>query len=527
MTKKNVKRVKKSYSGGQLQEMMQGTNEPTRPALPTAMSRHKGRGINAIYVSDIVRLTGRDDKGRLLSWGVDQPYFYLTIQQREDIARLCTPVFGIVTSRMNRISCTKFNVTAMKKTEDRIAEDLKSKRDVYNELRLSTEVSHLMIKSRVVAEVRQYLPDLLPDLSNFDAALLRWRRRIQNTKAETGERIRDWLMKPNTDVTWEEHIKKVMWDELVHGCAAIYKQWQGDHVENFDTLPGGTVFKFRSPHFSTFSGYVQVVVGFEPQIFFSREMMTLDYLPTSSRSYSLIPLEALINKVAESLLFDRLMAERADGTRPPEKLIIVTDNSNPFAEIDNEESIPLDADQQRALETKINEPRKNAIMTFSGNHAEVVDLSISNTMEMQNKRQKDVREEVALVFNASNVEVNLTGSDSTSGRETSETQQEVSQGKGILPHLITIEKKYTMEILQYSRWGCGFQIEFDRSKSEKEEVELDIMKQVSGELTVNELRESKNKPIFNDPKYNLPKGDAGQALQPDGTARQPFFTKPL
>ncbi|NCN22597.1 hypothetical protein GW934_03865, partial [Candidatus Falkowbacteria bacterium] len=160
----------------------------------------------------------------------------------------------------------------------------------------------------------------------------------------------------------------------------------------------------------------------------------MDYLPVSSRNYGMIPLEALIKKVTESLLFDNMMANQADGTKPPEKMVIVTEQ-NPFGSLDGDDAkdIPLDVDEQKRIEQKLSQPIKNGVMTFSGNHVEVVDLTRSDSMGNQMQRQKDIREEVALVFNATNMEVNLSGSDNTSGRSTSQAQMEIEQGKGIAP----------------------------------------------------------------------------------------------
>ena len=168
-------------------------------------------------------------------------------------------------------------------------------------------------------------------------------------------------------------------------------------------------------------------------------------------------------------------------------MIIVADNS-PFGDLKNEFKVPVSEDEQKRLETKVNQPKKNSIMTFSGNTVQVVDLSRENTMQFQNERQKDVRSEVAMVFQATDLEVNLGGGDNTSGRNTAEMQMELMQSKGVLPIVSIIQNMLTREILPY-RYGPGWLFEFETGKTEKEDIEIITLKTQTGIYSVNELRE--------------------------------------
>jgi hypothetical protein len=324
-------------------------------------------------------------------------------------------------------------------------------------------------------------------------------------------------------LTWSNFAKKWTHSFLIHGATAIYKQLVNGKLTNFDTLPGGTVYKIKSPYFSGVSGYVQAVPGYiEPKIYFSDEISYSEYLPISTRNHGMIPLEALIKKVAEGLLFDDKMARESDGTIPPQKLIIITSN-NPFGSMDETEKhdIPLDPVEQKRIEEKIKEPIKNGIVTFFGNNIEVVDLSRADTMGVQMQRQKDIREEVAYVFNATNMEVNLTGSDDTSGRSTSEAQSEIEQGKGIAPIAVELASEVKTGILPL-RYGYGLEFEFELGKNEKEEKELDVLMLQTGEMTKNEIREKYGKPTFGE-EYDKPDGapEAGQSEM------NPIFTRSL
>ena len=489
---------------------------------PDIYSDKQKRGITVLNTTQLVGWTGRDEQDRLQTVTGETPLFYLTLSQREEIFRLSAPIFGVVTSRMNRISSIDFTIEPTKNDEDKIADNLKNLHSLYKEYSKTTDLKFIVVKSQIVNRIKEVLIDILPDLSNFNQSLLRWRKRIMQGNSDLGNEIQAWLQQPSLGTSWTDWIKKVVFDLMIHGCVANYKQMERNKVENFDTLPGGTVYKIRNTSFGGAEAYLQAVFGFEYQLFFSDELSYRQYAPTSSHSYSFIPLEALINKIAEDMLYDRLMADQADGTKPPEKLIIITDNKNPFGDFDNNDVLPSNPDEQKRIESKVNEPRKGSIMTFSGNDAKIIDLSRENTMALQNQRQKDIRETVAMVFNMSNMEINLTGSDDTSGRNTSEAQAEIERGKGIMPILGTIESIINRDILPY-RYGFGYQLKYQSMKDDVKERQLDAIKLNDGELTVNELREKYNLPIFDGDEFNKPKG----TQVPMGTELSPLFTRPI
>lgn len=479
------------------------------------------RGIQIYNTSQLISQTGRNQRGELVSWGFQQPLFFLSVFQRIDIVKLCSPIFGLVTSRMQRISGLEFNIKPIRKEEDRIALELKNMKSVYMERKGMLDIESIVLKGRIVQNIRVHLPEVMPDLSNFDGAMLRWKRKIRQSASDYGNEVKDWMMEPNHGVTWQEYMKKYVFDLMTHGAASVYKQSQKNKLENFDVLPGGTVYRMKNPYFSGVDAYVQIIPGIQPQIFYSNEMMYTDYLPISAQNYGMIPLEALINNVAEKMLFDKKMADQADGTKPPEKLIIITKNLGTMGDFDNPDEIPLDKREQKRIEGKLNQPQKRGIITMSGNDAHIVDLTGENTMDLQTRRSKDIREEVALVYNMSNLEINLTGSGDTSGRATSEQQAIMDQGKGIIPILKMIENKHTKEIIPF-RFGPGYMMEFVRSKNEREELQLDLMRQQTGEETVNELRERKNLERFEGEEFDKPKGSAtGQV----GDELNPLFTK--
>lgn len=485
----------------------------------------KRRGYNVYTATQLMGITGEDKDGRRISGKFEQPIFYLSVEERLSIFRLCAPVHSVVSSRMNAISSIEFKVVCEKEREDEISDELRDLRKIYQEFSAVPELKYIVASRQIREQIIQRLPDVLPDLSNFDSSLSRYIKKIRKRNVDEADKVQDWLMNPNQEDRFGDFIKKMVFDYMIHGAVGIYKEKMGSVVENIYVLPGGTIVPLKDKYAGGTSAYVQVMTGEQPQIYYDDEISYINYLPTSERSFGLIPLEALINKVTESLLFDKLMADQADGTKLPEKMIIVTDNS-PFGDIDKAEQVPIDIDEQARIESKINQPKKGALMTFSGNGVTVVDLSRENTMSFQHERQKDIRAEVAMVFNATNMEMNLSGSDNTSGRSTSEVQMEIMQARGTKPIIDCILQQFNRDILPF-RFGSGFTLVCEAERTEEDRLKLLQLKMQTGIYSINEIRKDENIDPFEGEEFDKPAG-AGQPVgQPDGSEMNPLNMKQM
>lgn len=477
--------------------------------------REKGRGLQVYTLSSLLGISGKNERQDYNTVYSDVPYFYLTPEDRVRISQLCTPVLGVVTSRMQRISGTNWVVNSDRKEEDRIYEHLRNIYQVYKEYEGQTDLKYVIARVKLRKVLSEKLRGILPDLSNFEQCLIRWRKELNMQSVDRCDEIWEWLQEPNGNTNWNDLVKQYVYDLMIHGTTAIYKEVQSNKVENIYVLPGGTVIPARTKYVSSQSAFFQIVAGEEPQIFYPNELSFSQYIPISARSYGLVPLEALINKVSESLMFDRLMAEQADGSKYPEKMVIINDVS-PFGSIDKEMAIPVDIDEQQRVDKKLKQKVEGGVMTFTGNNATVVDLSRENTMQIQMQRQKDIRESVAMVFNMSNMEINLTGSENVSGRSTAESQQEIEQGKGVIPILALIESKFNRDILPF-RYGYGYSLNAEMAEDEQKKIEIERMKLQSGKYSVNEIRRNDNLNPFEGEQYELPQGSqsdmAGQTEQ--------------
>jgi hypothetical protein len=489
--------------------------------LATTKEELSKRGLAVYTVSDVVGITGRTKDGRTVSGLAEVPLFGLSIFDRIAIAQKCDAVFGVVTGRMQRIAGLEWSVVRECKMEDRLELWLKQCKQIFDEYANAQEVRYRMIRYQMMRNILTRLPDCLPDLSNFNQALLRWKKRIEFQNDDATTEIEDWLHQPNAQDDFSDFIKKRVDSDLVHGGSALYKQYIDGKLENLYVLPGGTVIPLKSRYVGPQKMFAQVVPGMDPKIYYQDEIVWSSYMPSAGISYGYIPLEALVNKVAETLFFDQHAAETADGTKPPEKIAVFGGEKNPFGGLNDTENIeiPLAREEESRLELLLNEPRKGALRVLTGyGTPAILDLSKSEIFAAQSDRQRFIRESVAFVYNATNMEVNLTGSDDTSGRSTSEAQAQIEKEKGIYPIVKDIENDLNFQILPL-RFGSGYVFQYKSGLSDKEQAELDQAMMTTGTWSVNEVR-IKRGDEPGGPEYD--KIGQGQTQPPDGSSSSPF-----
>lgn len=447
------------------------------------------RGLNVFTLSELRGLTGMTKRGEFVTGQIQQPLFTLSPEERAGIMQASSYVQAVVSSRMNRISSLEWDIVHKKDLEDQVYYQFKDLKQIYDEFGDENNLKHLLLRYRIRVVLQREFPDLKDDLSNFRTVMLRYRKRFDRKTGDRKHEIKDWLEEPNQEDDFSDWVKKWVEALMIHGASSIYKDYMNERtLENFYVLPGGTVYPLRGVHVGSFVGYAQVVVGYMPKIYFQDEMTFTNYLPSAARSYGYVPLDALINKISEQILFDQFAAERADGTKEPEKLIVFGDNRSLYGDLTGDISLPMNPDEQKRIEEKINTIRKGAIATLSGvGHPVVEDISKADTFQQQSERQDKLLRDIALVFNMTNMEINLAGGEFTSGKETSETQAEIEEGKGTQPIIQKIQSILNKRILPF-RFGTDYIFQYKKGLSDFEQVKLDTMKQQSGTYTRNEIR---------------------------------------
>lgn len=494
---------------------------PVAPDNPAAnsvrsggiLSGHLDRGINVQTRGDVMATSGRLLDGTIGIEPIQPPYFSLTPLERDEIAKQNSYVQGILTGRMHRISGIDWAIEPVGRMEADFIDAMRMRYQLYAEFRGSDDLKYKFAAHRQNLVLRENLPDLLPDLSNFKSALRRWRMKYQSAVRSSAAEVEDWINQANDQVDFEEFQKKWVYDLMIHGASSIYWDVESPMInQTFYMLPGGTVSQIRNPYAGPGVAWVQMVPGFETKIYYENEMVYDTYIPISSRTYGLVPLDALVNKVAESLMFDKQAAERADGTRPPEKAVIFGESSPipGFGKETESMQIPLPVDQIRQLEQKFNVERQNAIAVISGvGTPQILDLSRADTFAAQNERQTRLLKDIALVFNVSNNEINETGSEGTSGRSVSESLERIDKEKGIGPILRIINRTMTNKILP-RRFGDAWIFKHNAGMSEVEQVELETKKLNSGSYSVNEIREERGDDPYQGDEYDKPQGSQAQ-----------------
>ncbi len=477
--------------------------------LPDNLNRNlrNARGINVFTTSELRGITGRTKSNELIRGEMQYYLFGLSPIERINIMQSSAYIQAIISSRMNRISSLEWDMVPKHEMEDKNVENLKNIKQIFSEMDNPGDLKHLMTRLKIYNILQKEMPELKQDLSNFDTSLIRYKKRIDQIESRSKQEIVDW-------------IKKFVGSFLLHGAAAVYKDYINNKLDNFYVLPGGTVYPLRGVAVGAPVSYVQIIHEDFPKMYFKDEITFANYIPSSERSHGYVPLDSLVFKVSEQLLFDQFAAERADGTKEPEKLIVFGDNKSLFnADLTGEVSLPMDKEEQRRIEEKLNTIRKGAIATISGIGTPVVtDISKADTFAAQSDRQDKLLRDSALVFNMTNMEVNLAGGQFTSGKETSETQGEIEEGKGTRPIIQKIQTIINKDILMY-RFGSYFEFQYKKGMTELEQVELDSRKMQSGSYTPNEVRLQRGAdPIISEGNDQLPQTQQ----QPDGSQSNPL-----
>lgn len=479
------------------------------------MADVNGRGIDIYNISELQGVSGRGESGSIINGTVQRPLFSLSIADRIEMFKRCTPLQGVVTSRAKRVSALNWKVVKVDKNYKRQIEEIKELKEIYDEQE-STDIRSATARFQMGKKIKLILPEVKNDMSNFDSALRRYKKRTERKNEDKCTEIENWLKNPSMGVKFPDLLHALVIDLMIHGNFSLYKEKNEQLIDNFYLLTGGTIFPYRQMYVGGPEIYFQIIPSMEPKAYYAEEISYVKYVAVSWMNMGEVPLEALINKIAETILFDKRAAGQADGTRPPEKAVAFGKSPSPMGGLtDDMFELPMQKDEQKRIETKLNEAKKEAIITLTGvGHPAVIDLSKSDTFSAQQQRQDKILRDIALIFNMTNMEINLAGGEFTSGKETSDVQKEIEQEKGIGPIIGMIERTINDDILPY-RFGYGYEFQFDIGLSEQEQVELEQSKMGTGTYTINELREARGDDVFPEDEYNRPK--EGSAPMEEGT----------
>ncbi len=453
----------------------------------------KPRGIDRPINWGYIGMTGRDFQGNVVSEDLAYPRFLLLPEQRLEIYKKQSAVFSVISNRAGKIGGLEFKVVTKRADEDRQIQYMrmaKQIRDEYLAYDGDDFLTYRMSAKALEMELHKQLPTLLPDLSNFDRALIRWRTMSSIRSSVSTSEIEDRLAKPNKKEGWEDFIKKYVVDFLLHGSAALFKKFESHLVESLHILPGGTVYPVSHPTVNNDDTYIQFVVGIEPQVMTGYELCVDNYLPNSMTQFGMVPLDALVVEVSTLMLSAGYQAGRADGSTLPSKVVLF--GSGPGIDEIGEARVDnvMDPQRKKRFESQIQQMIKGGILAITGvGTPHVLDLSQDSMSDFVIEYSKELKKMIGLAFGASAMEMNETGSDSTSGRSTSESEERIDMSRAIYPMVKSIESTMTRGVLpQMGGENCLFQLQ--TGSTEREEMQRLKEMFESGLHTPNEIRQN-------------------------------------
>ena len=478
---------------------------PSIHTLPGSDPTQNPRGVSVYTISELMGIGGKTKRGDYQVGSVQHPITYLTPRERMAIFQRSSPVQSVISRRAKAVGALDFNAVNVNENEDHNEwVEMKNRYDEWSEetgIRLRTARMQLGKKLRI------RFPDLTESMSNFQAVITREKRNQKRYWTKRKKVIRRWLEKPNQDDTWQEFVEKWVLSLMLHGTAAIYKKWVDKTIEHMYVLPGGSVIPLRPIEVGAPMAWVQVVIGQENKYYQGDEIAFSVFTPSSSLSMGYGPLEAIIDKIATELLHWQFLAERADGTKPPEHLVVFGAQNNLSGDLTGEYEPPMDVEEQVRVEDKINIARKNAVATLSGMGTPTVhDISKGDDMAHIADLVKLTLNAVGQVYQATPIEMGLTGGDYTSGRSTSEAQAKISTETAIMPMLKKLQLVINEEIIPYV-FGWDWKIDWPDGMSEKDKIELENARMQTGTYTADEVRVARG---------DEPKGGESDELRPYG-----------
>jgi hypothetical protein len=478
---------------------------------PLSGEKKKRNSAYQVYsLSDIVQVLARDKMGLNIPVNIQVNFSQLDPMDCINIYTKCAPIFGIVTSRANKVSATEWHVVPKKKNIDKYIYNLRSffslikeYEDLENSKFFRLKLSEILFKE---------LPDLKPDLSNFENSIYRKSKQLMSAIADKSSEIEEFIANPSEGLQSNDIFKMIVQDLLIHGSVSIYKAFLSKKIY---VLPGGSVEPVRDKFVGGTELYLQIIDN-QFELFYPNEIAYAQYMPNSSISHGVKPLDSIINLITEYIFFENDSRDKADNFQPPSKLIVFGDRSTGFEDMDVDN---INREEQRRIEFKLNRPvHDGAIATLTGyGQPMLVDLSKSDIYASQMARQDQILKFIALVYNASNLEINETGSSGTSGRSTSEAQERSDNSRGVRPLYQTIEGLFNYEIIP-DFFGRNYFFEFSESLSVMEQIEVAKLKKESGLMTPNEIRVSD---LSLDP-IELPEMDMPAGITPEQQSQQIF-----
>lgn len=461
-----------------------------------------GKGIvkpaSTISMLNLKTLMARDSGGTPHNVTIPNQFDMIDPKIANEIYMRCHYVFAVVSKTASAVSAIEFKVKSKKNNYDKVESDLRCYKDLFDEnIGYATNPDYhdqyksLGICMRALSAIKEELPTIIYDrdahsIPNFEKELFRKSRELKNKSLDEIAAIESFVFNPNNDYTWTDLVKIYVQDLMIHRAAALYFV-----NNNIYALPGGSVYKVMGRSIGESYGYVQLGDFTEPLFMHPNEVIYSQYMPNSNFGFGMSPLDALIDSITSTMLFDKLMANYADQDLPPEKLLVVTTDTPGFDPSAILAGDPMSKGEQKRIETVLNRAKKeNAIKLITGlvGTPMVLDISKTDVAPLLLQFDELVKQRVAMVYNQSNMIVNMTDTSGTSGRSTAEVMERNDNSKGIRPYLMNIENIWTYKVIP-RQFSSDYMLESVEEISEAERMDIIQKKVTTGLFSKNALRE--------------------------------------
>jgi len=291
----------------------------------------------AIYnYGSMLPLTGttRDGSKEQVKLDYGSVFYTLSPWEKEEVFRKCHSVFTAVTQQAQLFSAMSYTINPSHKIEDKIVEDI---RKAEHHLRWANNTSEWI---KYALEINKYLKpySLRFDtdsfkILNFDEALLWFRKDIRRAVIESSQQVADWVYHPYDGTQYQDFAKEYLQAMKIHGANAILTPSQ--QFDGYRLYPAGSVFEVPQVYMADTNKRLYIQMPYAMNGWSSQQdsrILTSDfvsfgqYIPSTSTSQGMCPLDALVTLVTTELNTDLMIMEESNFEKPPQWVVFVVDD---------------------------------------------------------------------------------------------------------------------------------------------------------------------------------------------------------
>lgn len=467
----------------------------------------QGDGFSIYNYGSMLPITGTTREGSKEQVKIDYGSVFYTLSpwEKEEVFRKCHSVFTAVTQQAQLFSAMSYTINPSHKIEDKIVEDIKK---AEHHLRWANNTSEWI---KYALEINKYLKpySLRFDtdnfkILNFDEALLWFRKDIRRAVIESSQQVADWVYHPYDGTQYQDFAKEYLQAMKIHGANAILTPSQ--QFDGYRLYPAGSVFEVPQVYMADTNKRLYIQMPYAMNGWSSQQdsrILTSDfvsfgqYIPSTSTSQGMTPLDALVTLVTTELNTDLMIMEESNFEKPPQWVVFVVDDG-----FDVPNSIgafeKVDMAEIERTEEALNAKKKDKavkVLKSMGKQATPINIgkeAIIPTLQAQLEKIESI------VYRAFGSTPNEQGQQDGSAlaKGNSEAQRTLYYSQAINPVAKALENQMTYEVIK-NKFGCKtkylpnqfpyWQFELQVHESDMEKYDK-AQKAMTLPMTLNEIR---------------------------------------